>query len=108
MKKILFVAIAAFIYTTTAAQLSSNLIVNAQPPAQLSEWGNRREVLVLIVSAPGAVAGPFKLKTEIKLLNGAVIASADLAKTPVYAQFNRHNHINCQRCNAFGVHDVYR
>ena len=84
MKKILFVAIAVFIYTTTAAQLSSNLIVNAQPPAQLSEWGNRREVLVLIVSAPGAVAGPFKLKTEIKLLNGAVIASADLAKTPVF------------------------
>ena len=84
MKKILFAAIVLFICSTGTAQLTSNLIVNAQPPAQLSEWGNRREVLVLIVSAPGAVAGPFKIKTEIKLLNGTVIGSADLAKTPVF------------------------
>jgi hypothetical protein len=84
MKKILIAILAAFIYTTTAAQLTSNLIVNAQPPAQLSEWGNKREVLVLIVSAPGAIASPFKIKTEIKLLDGTVIASADLARTPVF------------------------
>lgn len=84
MKKILFTAITAFIYTTTVGQLTSNLILQAQPPAQLSEWGNRREVLTLIVSAPGAIAGPFKLKTEIKLLDGTVIASADLARTPVF------------------------
>ena len=84
MKKILIAILAAFIYTTTAAQLTSNLIVNAQPPAQLSEWGNKREILVLIVSAPGAIAGPFKIKTEIKLLDGTVIASADLARTPVF------------------------
>lgn len=84
MKKILFAAIVLFICATATAQLTSNLIVNAQPPAQLSEWGNRREVLVLIVRAPGAIAGPFKLKTEIKLPDGTVIGSADLAKTPVF------------------------
>lgn len=84
MKKILFTAIATFIYTVSTAQLTLNLIVNAQPPAQLSEWGNRREVFTLIVTAPGAVAGPFKLKTEIKTLDGTVIAFADLAKTPVF------------------------
>ena len=84
MKKILFTAITAFIYTIAVGQLTSNLILQAQPPAQLSEWGNRREVLTLIVSAPGAIAGPFKLKTEIKLLDGTVIASADLARTPVF------------------------
>jgi len=83
MKKILVTAITAFIYTTTVAQLTSNLIVQAQPPAQLSEWSNRREVLTLIVSAPGAIA-QFKLKTEIKTLDGTVIGSADLAKTPVF------------------------
>jgi len=83
MKKILVTAIIAFIYTTTVAQLTSNLIVQAQPPAQLSEWSNRREVLTLIVSAPGAIA-QFKLKTEIKTLDGTVIGSADLAKTPVF------------------------
>jgi len=84
MKKILIIAITTFIYTTVSAQFTSNLIVNAQPPAQLSEWGNRREVFILIITAPGAVAGPFKLKTEIKTLDGTVIASADLAKTPVF------------------------
>ena len=83
MKKILFVLLILFISATGNAQLISNLIVNAQPPAQLSEWGNRREVLVLIVTAPGA-ARTFKLKTEIKLLDGTVIASADLAKTAVF------------------------
>jgi len=84
MKKILIIAITTFIYTTVSAQFTSNLIVNAQPPAQLSEWGNRRDVFILIITAPGAVAGPFKLKTEIKTLDGTVIASADLAKTPVF------------------------
>ena len=84
MKKLLFTAITAFIYTTTDAQLTSNLILQAQPPAQLSEWGNRREVLTLIVSAAGSVAGPFKLKTEIKLTDGTVIGSADLARTVIF------------------------
>ncbi|MEO7307458.1 MAG: hypothetical protein ABIR78_06610 [Ferruginibacter sp.] len=84
MKKILFTVIAIFIFAAGMAQLTSNLVVNAQPPAQLSEWGDRREVLVLIVSAPGSIAGPFKIKTEIKLLDGTVIATADLAKTPVF------------------------
>jgi hypothetical protein len=82
MKKILFAATAIFICASGTAQLIS-LRVNAQPPAQLSEWGNRSEVLTLIVSTPGAIE-QFKLKTEIKTLDGTVIGSADLAKTPVF------------------------
>lgn len=76
----------AFLFAafTGEAQIISNLIVNAQPPAQLSEWGNRREVLTLIVTAQGAIAGPFKLKTEIKLTDGTVIATSDLAKAPTF------------------------
>ncbi len=84
MKKGLLFIIPAFIFTAAAAQINSNLILAAQPPAQLSEWGNRREVLTLILSAPGAVAGIFKLKAEIKTLDGTVIGSADLAKIPVF------------------------
>ena len=85
MKKLLF-AIASILFSVNGfAQLTSNLVVNAQPPAQLSEWGNRREVLTLIVTAQGGTAGAqFKLKTEIKLIDGTVIASADLARTPVF------------------------
>lgn len=64
--------------------MNSNLVLAAQPPAQLSEWGNRREVLTLILSAPGSVGGQFKIKAEIKTLDGSVIASADLAKTATF------------------------
>lgn len=86
MKKLISAAIAIFIVTTGAAQVKFNLIVNAQPPAQLSEWGNRREVLTLIVTGqPGAPGGgQYKIKTEIKTTGGTIIGSADLAKTPVF------------------------
>lgn len=84
MKKIFCFIISALACTTGLAQVNSNLVLMAQPPAQLSEWGNRREVLTLILSAPGAVTGPFKIKAEIKSLDGTVIGSADLAKTPVF------------------------
>jgi hypothetical protein len=84
MKKLLF-AIASILFSANGmAQLISNLVVNAQPPAQLSEWGNRREVLTLIVTAQGGAANQFKLKTEIKLMDGTVIATTDLARTPVF------------------------
>lgn len=86
MKKIISTAIAIFIVATSMAQVKFNLIVNAQPPAQLSEWGNRREVLTLIVTGQPGVpgGGQYKIKTEIKTTGGAIIGSADLAKTPVF------------------------
>jgi hypothetical protein len=84
MKKIITSVLAVFIAATAMAQVKFNLIVNAQPPAQLTEWGNRREVLTVIVTGQGAAGNQYKIKTEIKLLDGTVIASADLAKTPVF------------------------
>lgn len=84
MQKISFLIITCFVFSAATAQINSNLILMTQPPAQLSEWGNRREVLTLILSAPGAVGGQFKLKAEIKTLDGTVIGSADLAKTAVF------------------------
>jgi hypothetical protein len=84
MKKLISTVFAIFIVATGTAQVKFNLIVNAQPPAQLSEWGNRREVLTVIVSAQGAIGAQYKVKTEIKTMDGTVIGSADLAKTPVF------------------------
>jgi len=84
MKKLITLIAAIFIVTTAMAQIKLNLIVAAQPPAQLSEWGNRRDVLTVIVSTQGIPPGfQFKLKTEIKTLDGTVIGSTDLAKAPV-------------------------
>ena len=45
---------------------------------------NRREVLTLIATGQGVAGNQFKIKTEIKTTDGTVIASADLAKTPVF------------------------
>jgi hypothetical protein len=84
MKKILITTLAFFVAAVSTGQVRITLIINAQPPAQLSEWGNRREVLTLIVSPGGAALGPYKLKTEIKTTDGTVIASADLARVPVF------------------------
>ncbi|MBK9484626.1 MAG: hypothetical protein IPO01_05270 [Chitinophagaceae bacterium] len=87
MKKISLTAIAIIITTICIAQVKLNFaILNTQPPAQLSEWGNRREVLTLMATGqPGAPGGgQFKIKTEIKTLDGTVIGNADLARTPVF------------------------
>lgn len=66
MKKLISTAIAIFTLATAMAQVKFNLIVNAQPPAQLSEWGNRREVLTLIATAQGAAGAQFKIKPRSK------------------------------------------
>ena len=85
MKKILLTTIAIIITTICTAQVKFNFaILNTQPPAQLSEWGNRREVLTLLATGQGAIGGQFKIKTEIKTTDGTVVGSADLAKTPVF------------------------
>lgn len=85
MKKIVYCIITAFTCITGFAQVNSNLILMAQPPAQLSEWGNRREVLTLIVSSPGIIIDQFKIKAEIKTVDGTVIANTDLAKAPSFS-----------------------
>ena len=86
MKKLIACIISIFIVANATAQIKLNLIVAAQPPAQLSEWSNRREVLTAIITAQGVPAGfQYKLKTEIKTLDGTVIGSADLARTPIFA-----------------------
>ena len=92
MKKIIASIIALFITATTMAQVKLNLIVAAQPPAQLSEWSNRQEVLRAIISAQGVPAGfQYKIKTEIKTLDGTVIGSADLTRTPIFTMNSRGN-----------------
>lgn len=86
MKKLISTAIAIFIVATSIAQqVRFNLIMNARPPAQLSEWGNKQEILRLLAGAQGAAGGgQFKIKTEIKTTDGTVIGNADLARVPVF------------------------
>ncbi len=85
MKKIFLVAIACCIAATVSAQIKLTLVLNATPPAQLSEWGTRREVLMLIVSPPPGFIADFKIKTEIKTSDGTIIGTTDLAAAPVFS-----------------------
>ena len=85
MKKLFLLAGIAGMALSVTAQLKVDLSLNATPPATLSEWGNRREVLTCIVTTqPGGAAADVKIKAEIKTLDGTVIGTTDLASAPVY------------------------
>jgi hypothetical protein len=84
MKKIYLIIAFVFIAFISIAQPRLTLVVHAQPPAQLSEWTNKREILTLIVNTQGAVAGQFKIKTEIRTPDGTVVGTTDLARSPLF------------------------
>lgn len=84
MKKICFVLCAIAIFNNAAAQIITNLIVSGTPPATLSEWSNRKETLVFQVQAGQGLRIDYKIKTEIKLLDGTVVGKNDLAKASIY------------------------
>lgn len=75
-----FSILLSFLLTAATAQITSNLILAAKPPAQLSEWGSRREVLTLILNGQGVPVTQFKIKAEIKTTDGTVVGSTDLAR----------------------------
>lgn len=80
MKKLFLLSITFFITVAATAQFKIELVLNATPPATLSEWGNRREVLTCIVNGQAGLAGEVRVKTEIKTIDGTVIATTDLAR----------------------------
>ncbi len=68
-----------------AAQFNTTLIVSGTPPGTLTEWGNKKEVFTFLVTSQGGSAPrAVKIKTEIKLTDGTVVGSTDLAKAAVF------------------------
>ncbi len=85
MKKIFLSLITILTFASVTAQLKVDLILSTTPPAALSEWASRREVLTAIVSGqPGLPPQQFKIKAEIKTTDGTVIGTTDLARAAVY------------------------
>ncbi len=80
MKKLLFILSVLFTASTATAQINTNLVLAATPPATLSEWANRREVLTYIINSQPGVSFPVIIKTEIKTTDGTVIGTTDLVK----------------------------
>ena len=80
MKKLILLLSILFITAAVRAQYNTNLVLAGTPPASLSEWANRRDVLTYIISSVQGVSFPVIIKTELKTTDGSVIASTDLAK----------------------------
>ena len=83
-RTIVFLLILA-IGLTTVAQINTNLVLSAAPPAALSEWSNRKEVLTYIII--GNAAGlnfQVKIKAEIKTADGTLVANTDLARSSIF------------------------
>ena len=60
------------------AQVNINMNLAGRPPANLSEWANRREVLTFIMSGSQSDQLMVKIKAEIKTLDGTVIGATNL------------------------------
>lgn len=84
MKKLLFLILIHFTAAAVTAQLNTNLALAATPPATLSEWANRREVLTYIINSQPGLNFPVIIKTDIKTTDGTVIGTTDLAKAKVF------------------------
>jgi len=82
MKKILLIVLITCGCVNISAQITTTLSVNPTPPSTLSDWNIRKEILVYLctVDVPaGSIQA--KVKTELKLTDGTVIATTDLARS---------------------------
>jgi hypothetical protein len=85
MKRMICFFTAIMMTGALAAQFNTTLIVSGTPPGTLSEWANKKDVLTLLVASQGGSAPrAVKIKTEIRLTDGTVIGSTDLAKATVF------------------------
>ena len=85
MKK--WAAIIGLIITTQCltAQVNINMNLAGRPPANLSEWANRREVLTFVMSGSQTDQLMVKIKAEIKTLDGTVIGATNLNTAKTYS-----------------------
>ena len=80
----LFILLSFIIHLAATAQVKLQLIVgNNNPPSQINEWSYRRDLFTIIATLQGTVNQRFVLKTEIKTIDGTVVASNNLAAAKI-------------------------
>lgn len=88
MKRIsIIVLLGLLLYAKAQAQFITTLIVSATPPATLTQWAGKKEVLGYLVVAQSPTGQPPKpvlIKTEIKTTDGTIVATTDLSKARPY------------------------
>ncbi len=83
MQKIsIYILLILLFSTKCLAQVTTTLTVQSNPTAVLSDWANQATVLSYIVNKPDPSPLSVIIKTEIKLLDGTVVATTDLTKAP--------------------------
>lgn len=80
MKKIFLAIIILLSVFNSYAQLSTNLVLSTNPPGSLFDWGLKKEILSYVVVNQSGAVDRFLIKAEIKLIDGTVIGSNNLAK----------------------------
>jgi hypothetical protein len=85
MKRVTLFSLLCFSAASAIAQFKLDMVLNATPPANISEWANRREILTAIVTGqPGLPPANAKIKAEIKTTDGTVIGTTDLARSGIF------------------------
>lgn len=85
MKSILLFLMAFGTGMVARTQVNTNLVLSAVPPATLSEWSNRKDVLTYIIGNAAGLSLQVKIKTEIRTTDGTLVATTDLARSAIYA-----------------------
>ncbi len=67
------------------AQVNITLSLSGRPPANLTEWANRKDVLTFIIGSSQGVRLDVKIKTTIKTTDGTIIGTTNLNTAKVYS-----------------------
>ena len=82
MKRILFSVTMMLSAFCAIAQFNTNLVVSANPPGTLIDWSSKT-LTYIIINQSGAGGNRAIIKAELKTLDGAAVATTNLAKARV-------------------------
>lgn len=85
MKRFFFTLMFSLVTLLINAQFTQSLLLNANPPASLTDWYNKREVFTYVVNNGGGVPPRAVIKAEIKNAGGEQVAVTNLSLAPVYS-----------------------
>jgi len=85
MKRVYCTALALFMTLLLHAQLVQTVLLNANPPASVADWYNKREIFTYIVNNGGGAPPRAVIKAEIKNAGGEQVAVTNLSIAPVYS-----------------------
>jgi len=84
MKKIITSIVLLSTVQLLFAQFNTTLSLSGRPPANLTEWGIRKDVLTFIIAPPQSVSFDVKIKATIKTLDGTIVGNTNLNTARIF------------------------